>query len=172
MNRVHLTLPLALFAALPATAQGEASPESIAQRHKAELAAARTAAKVHNKRVLILACPEGQDLQKILRSDRQLSRKLLYEFEVVQFAGGQLAKPYLEGGDSATLTVESADGKRMMQFGAAEFVVEQAVDGVRLEERLRGTYCEPVDAELKLQAALAEAKQSGRAVFIRFDAPW
>ncbi|MEO6595947.1 MAG: hypothetical protein ABIP94_14440 [Planctomycetota bacterium] len=85
MIRTHSFLStLTLLLAGVAAAQDKAPPPTAS-----DVAAAHARAKVHNKRVLGVLCADGEDYAATLKKDRTLSRKLLYEFETVQFIGKQ-----------------------------------------------------------------------------------
>jgi len=70
------------------------------------------------------------------------------------------------------LVVLDAEGKALLQLQHDAFVTDGNLAGSTLIETLKPYYCAPVDAEQKLAAGLAEGKKTGRAVFVRFDAPW
>ncbi|MEO6595946.1 MAG: hypothetical protein ABIP94_14435 [Planctomycetota bacterium] len=60
----------------------------------------------------------------------------------------------------------------LARLPSSEVLMPGGVDAPTLLGRLEPHFCKPVDADQKLTAALALAKQTGRFVFIRFDAPW
>lgn len=164
-NRLS-SLPLALLLAPIAAAQ---QPEDSVP---ADLAKAKARAEVHNERVLVIGCAEDQDLHARLKSDRDLRRTILYEFEVVQFAGGEAAAEWCLDDGGAAFTLLTAKGERLQRLAAADYVHGEEVDAEGLLQQWKPHFCAPVDAEKKLEDALAEAKKSGRNVFVRFDAPW
>jgi len=135
-------------------------------------------AKVHNQRVLAILTDKDQDLAAALKKDRTLSRPLLYEFETVQLTGGAadamaVAHKMPEAlQDKPALLVLDADGKLLAKLARDSFLADGKLAGGQLLELLKPHFAAPVDAEQKLAAALAQGKQDGRAVFIRFDAPW
>lgn len=144
----------------------------------AELARAAARAQVHNKRVLAVLCAAGADFAEVLKKDPTLSRKLLYEFETVQFVGEQadaqaLTWQFAEAvREKPALVVLGADGKVLARLPRAACTTGTGPDAARLLPLLEPHFCPPVDADEKLAAALATAKKTGRNVFIRFDAPW
>ncbi|MFO1077479.1 MAG: hypothetical protein U1E73_07110 [Planctomycetota bacterium] len=145
---------------------------------QAVLAKAFAKAKVHNKRVLGVLAPAGFDVAGMLQKVRKLSRPIMYEFEVAQFQGndadGMATKWQFADAvqKKPALCVLDADGKVLAREVVADLVQNGSVDADPLLAKLRPHFCEPVDAEAKLKSALAEAKKTGRAVFVRFDAPW
>ncbi|MFK7739739.1 MAG: hypothetical protein AB8H80_05400 [Planctomycetota bacterium] len=139
------------------------------------LAAAKTRAAVHNKRVLVIGCPAGVDLLATLKKVRAVSRGLQYEFEAVQIvadAGGEMAKKWLADDGTAALTILTNDGKELGRMSAATFVEGGTVRAEELMAAWKPHFCPPVDAQQKLTDAMAAAKKSGRKILVRFDAPW
>jgi hypothetical protein len=135
-------------------------------------------ATVHNQRVLAILAAEGEDFAAALKKSKVVSRPLLYEFETVQFQGqaaAALAAQWQLDAPAAQqprLAVLDAAGKRLASLASAEFLTEGALAGDKLLAALKPHFCQPVDAEQKLTAAIGQAKKTGRAVFVRFDAPW
>ncbi len=166
MNRTLLAV--ATTAALGAAALAQAPPQkSAAKKLPSELVAAQQRAAVHNKRVLVALPTEGQDLAKMIKRDRSVSRTFLYEFEVVQLAADferEVPRP--------ALLVQDARGATLAQISAATFLADGALKGAELLAAVKLHFCAPLDASKKLAAAKAEAKKSGRNILIRFDAPW
>jgi len=165
MNRRLSSLAALLALAAPMQAQGDA-PEP-AQKVPAALKKARARATVHNKRVLVVLAEEGMDLATMLKRDRSISRKLLYEFETVPL--GADVWPLLP---RPALVVQDASGKVMAKLAADAFLVEGKVNGKALLAAVEPHFCKPVDAQKKLDDARALAKKTGRNILIRFDAPW
>ena len=143
-----------------------------------ELQKAAAKAKVHNKRVLAILTETGQDFAAALKKDKTASRPVLYEFETVQFAGEQahaLAVQWKMPDALQTkpaLAVLDTDGKVLASLQRDDFMADGKIASESLLAKLKPHYCPPVDAEQKLAAGLNEGKKSGRAVFVRFDAPW
>lgn len=175
--RVPLLAPFAALllgvaAAAQAGAAKPASPPSTV------LAKALAKATVHNQRVLAILADDDGDLHAVLKKDRAVSRPLLYEFETVTLKGDtahELAvrwklpdalqqRPFLAVLDNA--------GKLLASIPPTQFLADGKLDGQQLLSQLQPHFCPPVDAETKLAKSLAEAKKSGRNVFVRFDAPW
>ncbi len=168
-------VPVALMLGAWATAQTvESKPASLPP----ELTKALAKATVHNQRVLAIFAAEGRDLHAEMKKDKALSRPLLYEFETVTLQGDtahQLAVQWklpdvLQ--QRPAVAVLDQTGKLLTSMLPDQFLADGKLDGKKLLERLQPHFCPPVDAEQKLAAAIAEAKKSGRSVFVRFDAPW
>lgn len=132
----------------------------------------------HNQRVLAILADEGGDLLAQLKKDKTVSRPLLYEFETVTLKGDAAHALAVQWKmpdalqQKPTLVVLDQAGKVLGSVAPSQFLADDKVDGARLLSLLKPHFCAPVDAEQRLAASLAEAKKSGRAVFVRFDAPW
>tara|TARA_R110002073_G_scaffold577_4_gene4681 strand:+ start:1007 stop:1507 length:501 start_codon:yes stop_codon:yes gene_type:complete len=160
MNKTLTLLPLTLlFATGVAFAQNKAAPAP-------DLAKTQARALMHNKRVLVVLSADGEDFAKDLKSNRELSRKLLYEFETVAFTGAAAAKEWKWQGEGSGVVVTDAAGKELGRFTEDELAGKAAL------EKLQPLFCEPVSANEKVADAILEAKISGRNILIRFDAPW
>ncbi|HEX5054158.1 MAG TPA: hypothetical protein VFZ65_20435 [Planctomycetota bacterium] len=135
-------------------------------------------AKVHNQRVLALLVDDDADLAASLKKDGVLSHPLLYEFETVQWKGKQADALAVQWGFAdavqrkPALAVFDAQGKALAKWLPADFTADGKVLSQPLLDKLTPLFCAPVDAEKKLADGIAEAAKSGRAVFVRFDAPW
>lgn len=175
--RVPLLVPVvALLLGVGAAAQdAAATPASPASP---ELAKALAKATMHNQRVLAIFAADDRDLQAELKKDKAMSRPLLYEFETVTLKGDtahQLAVQWklpdaLQ--QRPSLAVLDHTGKVLTGILPTQFLADGKLDGGKLLTLLQPHFCPPVDAETKLAKSLAEAKKSGRNVFVRFDAPW
>lgn len=156
---------------------------------KSDITAALAKAKRENRRVLIQWggnwCMWCKLLDKALRSDKQLSRKLLYEYDVVHVDIGQfdkhmeLAASYgadLRKNGVPFLTVLDAEGKLVVnqETGALESKEpgKQEHDVARLLAFLEQHQAPYLEAEKVYAAALARAKAEGKRVFLHFGAPW
>lgn len=174
---VALASALSLLGPLPAQ-EGAASP-AIPAAAKQELDKALSFARVHNKRVLVVFAEEGKDgdLLTKLKRDRVLGMPLRYEFEAVQFTGdaaqavASAHRCQVALDSRPALLVLDHAGRTLATFATGTFLVDGTLQGKALLERWKPLYCEPVDADQKLAAALAEAKKSGRNVLVRFDSP-
>ena len=142
-----------------------------------ELTKALAKAAAHNQRVLAILAPDEGDVRAAMQKDKALARTPLYEFETVTLRGDsarvlatEWKLPYALH-DRPTLAVLAHDGKVLTSVEPAKFFADGKVDAKTLLPLLKPHFCVPVDAEAKLAASLAEAKKSGRNVFVRFDAP-
>lgn len=157
---------LTALIALASVAPGQA-PEPREPQTPAALAKARLRAAVHNKRVLIVLQQDGQDLASMIRRDRVVSRAFKYEFEVVVLASGQY-----ESHRRPSLLLEDAQGKRLLKLAEPSFFADEKLRSKELLSAVTPYFCEPVDAQKKLAAAMSMAKKAGKNILIRFDAPW
>lgn len=152
-----------------------------------QVAAALAKAKKENQRVLIQWganwCGWCKWLAATMKSDREVSHELLYEYQVVHVDVGKfdkhmdLAKELgAEFKAIPFLTLLDADGKPLVQQNTEPF--ETKVDGKdghdpkKLVAFLKEHAAKPLVAKDVLAAGLAQAKQSGKRVFLHFGAPW
>ena len=166
MNRRLSSLALLLALGAPAYAQGD-GPKKAAPKVPAELAKARARAAVHNKRVLVVLPGGDLDLATMLKRERSISRKLLYEFETVQLGAEQMADHV-----RPALLVQDAAGKTMAKIAGDVFLHEGKIAGKALLAAVEPHFCAPVDAQQKLDDARKLARKTGKNILIRFDAPW
>src|SRR5678810_1149947 len=172
MSNVRFFVPALALALLGSSSAQEPKQPS------PELLKATAKAKVHNKRVLAILAEKGEDFAATLKKDRTTSRPVLYEFETVQFAGEQADAMALQWKmpdalqTKPALLVLDGDGKVLARLPNEAFTTDGTFAADTLLEKLKPHYCAPADAEQKLAAGLAEGKKTGRAVFVRFDAPW
>lgn len=160
MKKTLTLLPLALlFATGVAFAQKKAAPAP-------DLVKTQATALMHNKRVLVVINEDGDDYAKQLKRNRAISRKLSYEFEVVAFGAVDAAKKWQWESEGSGVVVLESGGKELGRFTAEQ------LDGKQALVHLEPLFCKPVNADDKLQLALAEAKKTGRNILVRFDAPW
>lgn len=152
-----------------------------------QLATALAKAKKENQRVLIQWGAEWCDwckwLAATMKSDRELSRHLLYEYQVVHVDVGRFDKHMdvakelgAELKSIPFLTVLDADGKPLAQQNTEPFENEVAGkkghDAAKLSTFLRGHAAKPLVADQVLAAGLAAARQQHKRVFLHFGAPW
>ncbi len=174
--RVPSLVPVLFSLVAGASAQDAAAKP--ASPRPPELTKALAKATMHNQRVLAILAAEDCDLHAELKKDKAVERPLRYEFETVTLKGDvahALAVAWKLPNalhDRPTLAVLDRDGKVLASIAPAQFLADGKLDGGRLLPLLEPHFCPPVDAEEKLAASLAEAKKSGRKVFVRFDAPW
>lgn len=163
---------------------------------KAQIAAALAKAKLENRRVLVQWggnwCPWCVKLHGLMSSDREIARTLQYEYDVVLVDAGRpvgknvdLAKSYgaaVETKGFPYLTVLDANGKAIANQ-ETESLERKNADGtsVGLDAGhdpaavlafLKKHQSEPVVAWAAYDAALREARESDRRIFVTFGAPW
>jgi hypothetical protein len=112
---------------------------------------------------------------RVSELDPTLSRKLLYEVEMVPLTGEpatKMAACWGVGDDRPAAVMLSDRGVILVRLQADDLVVDGEIAGAKVLAKIERRFCEPVDAQKKLDDALALAKKSGRHVFVRFDAPW
>jgi thiol:disulfide interchange protein len=189
------TPPPAQPTAAPATAK-EAPPKIYDETADArkDIAAALARAAKENKRVLIQWganwCSWCHLLHNTLKSDRDLAKVMLYEYELVHADIGRwdknldLAQQY--GADFKKhgvpfLTVLDASGKVVANQETGVFEVKPAAEGDKVEpaylkpkvlEFLKANAASPLAADQVLAAGLARAKNDDKRVFLHFGAPW
>jgi thiol-disulfide isomerase/thioredoxin len=159
-----------------------------------QIAAALEKAKKNNRRVLVQWgaswCGWCVALHGLCKTDRDLSKELLYEYDVVYIDVGQLnkhmelAEKYgadLKKGGLPYLTVLDADGKAIanQETGPLEMPHDPATAGSKLAhdpkkvmEFLKKNQAPAQEAQAVLAAALAKAKAEDKKVFLHFGAPW
>jgi thiol:disulfide interchange protein len=162
---------------------------------KTQIAAALARAKKNNTRVLIQWggnwCGWCIRLNELCRSDKALSRELMYEYEVVHVDAGQpkgknidLAKTYgadLEKAGFPFLTILDSSGKPLANQETEALEVKKNGESAGLEAGhdpaavlgfLKSNEAKPLKAQDAYDAAIADAKKSGKRVFMHFGAPW
>ena len=183
MNRTVSSARVAAWLAAAVVSAQEPTPAPVPRPAPSAAATAAVAqatakAKVHNKHVLAVFSPGDFDPLVAMKRARELSRPLMYEFEVVALAGADadalaVAWKFPDAMQARpALCVLDAEGKVLAREVVADLFEDDKAKGAPLLERLKPQFCAPVDAEAKLKSAQVEAKKSGRAVFVRFDAPW
>ena len=161
MNKTLTLLPLTLLLATEVALAQVKQPAATPDLPKVQARAA-----MHNKRVVVVLRAADDDYLTQLKRNASISRKLSYEFETAVYAGEAGAKQWhWQTRDSGVVVLDAA-GKEMARFSAAELEGKEAL------AKLEPLFCKPVDAEQKLAMALVEAKQTGRNILVRFDAPW
>jgi len=188
--------PVAAPAAATAAASAKAKPYDENADAKAQIDAAIARAKKENKRVLIQWggnwCPWCIRLHELCKSNREIAHELSYEYEVVLVDAGKpvgknidLAKSFGADAEKAGfpyLTILDGDGKVLANQDTEALEVKGA-DGkssgvkaghdpaavLKFLKDHKATY---VPAKDLLAAGLAEAKASGKRVFLHFNAPW
>ena len=153
----------------------------------ADIKAAIARAQKENRRVLIQWganwCVWCRVLHGTMTKDSALSKKLMYEYDVVHVDVGQFDKNKdlaAELGVSLEsiprLTVLDASGKPIAQHDTVAFETEidgkQAHDAKKLLAFLTEHQAEYLDATQVRDAAFARAKAEGKRVFLHYGAPW
>jgi thiol-disulfide isomerase/thioredoxin len=157
---------------------------------KQQIAAALKKAKAENQRVLIQWggnwCGWCIALHGLYAKDKDIAHELLYEYQVVYVDAGQpkgknieLAKSYgadLEKNGFPFLTILDADGKALANQETSSLETDHKLDSghnpaavLDLLKKYQATY---LSASGIFEAGLAEAKRSGKTVFLHFGAPW
>jgi thiol-disulfide isomerase/thioredoxin len=156
---------------------------------KAQIETALAAAKRENRRVLIQWganwCGWCVLLHDRFKTDRGLSKTLLYEYVVVNVDVGKmdknldLVRKYEAklGKGIPYLTVLAADGKVLANQATDPFETksedgQKGHDAKKVQEFLAAHQAKPLQADDVLKAALEEAAKSDRGVFLHFGAPW
>ena len=152
-----------------------------------QIAEALKVAKRENKRVLLQFganwCPWCHLLHDLFKEDREIARKLLYEYVVVLIDvdkvdgkehNADVNKRY--GGPKKhglpVLVVLAADGKQLVtqETGALEEGDHHAPSKVLAF--LEKWQAEPVSADTTLARGIDRAKAESKSVFVYFSAPW
>jgi thiol:disulfide interchange protein len=160
---------------------------------KKQIDAALAKAKKNNRRVLVQWganwCGWCVKMHGLFKSDREIAKELLYEYDVVYIDVGRfdkhmdLATAYgadLKASGLPFLTILDADGKPLanQETGSLEKKPEAGKEApaehdpkavMALLTKHQATH---PDANAVLDAALAEAKKEGKQVFVHFGAPW
>ncbi len=187
--------------AAPASVQPEKKPDAKEKPKvydesadaKKQIDAALAKAKKNNRRVLVQWganwCGWCVKMHGLFKADREIAKTLMYEYDVVYVDVGrfdkhmEIAAGYgadLKKSGLPFLTVLDADGKVLanQETGSLEKKAEAGKDNpmehdpkVVLEFLKKHQAAYP-EANAVFDAALAEAKKSGKQVFVHFGAPW
>jgi thiol:disulfide interchange protein len=175
----------------PKVSQEKKSPDFYDEKADAKqlIADALTRAKKENRRVLLQWggnwCVWCHRLHDLYASDKELSKELLYEYEIVYVDSAregknvELAASYgadLKKSGVPYLTVLDADGKVLanQETGA----LEKEIDGKKghdpklVLELLTKHQAPHLKADDLFDKALARAKAEDKRVFLHFGAPW
>ncbi len=154
---------------------------------RADVKAALARARKDNKRVLIQWganwCSWCKLLHGTMKKDGDVSKELLYEYEVVRVDVGRFDKHIdfaKELGAEFTgipfLTVLDANGQALAQNDTTEFEThvddKPGHDPKKLLAFLAQHQPAHLDANVVRDAAFARAKSEGKRVFLHFGAPW
>ncbi|MBW7906595.1 MAG: thioredoxin family protein [Phycisphaerae bacterium] len=179
---------------LAATAYGQSSeaaqpaPKAIYDEQadaKADIAAALAKAKRENQRVLVMFggnwCGWCHKLHGLYKQDKEIARKLLYEYRLVLVDIGRwnkhmdVAESYkadLKKHGVPFLTILDADGKVIANQETGALEEGDHHDVRKVLEFLARHQAPPQDADKRLAAALAEARSDNKRVFLHLGAPW
>jgi thiol-disulfide isomerase/thioredoxin len=155
---------------------------------KADIAAAVTRAGKENRRVLVQWggnwCGWCRLLHKLFHEDKNIARKIFYEYEVVLVDIGKFDKntDLAEGYDAFTngfkkagvpyLTVLDGNGQVVANQDTSVFEAGKAYDSNKVLEFLTKNQAVYLEADGVLRKGLEKAGASGRRVFLHFGAPW
>ena len=188
-----LAMPLAIADASPAQDAPAKAPTTTkkpslypqADDAQSRIDAALARATADNTRVMIQWgddwCGWCIKLHDLCGSNRDLSRKLLYEYEVVLVPVGQfdrnldIAEAYqadFKGNGVPFLTVLAADGSVITNQETGSLEAGGAHDPAKVMAFLETNQAPARDAATSLKNALAESKKSDRPVMLHFGAPW
>jgi thiol:disulfide interchange protein len=158
-------------------------PQADDARQRIDAALAR--AKADNTRVMIQWgddwCGWCVKLHDLCGRDRDLSRKLLYDYEVVLVPVGRfdrnldIAAAYqadFKSNGVPFLTVIDADGTVITNQETGSLEKDGAHDPAKVMAFLTAHQAPPRDAATSLKKALESSNASGRPVMLHFGAPW
>jgi len=149
-----------------------------------DLAAALERAAKNHKRVLVVYganwCGWCIKLDKFSKSNREVSRKLRYEYEVVKVdIGGwdknmDMAARYQANIREGVpyLTVLDGAGKVVTNLCTGELETGPAHDEKKVMAFLEKHQATAPDAEDVMAAAYQNAKETGRSLYVHLGAPW
>ena len=154
-----------------------------------EIAAALKRAKAENRRVLVQWggdwCPSCQALYRMMKTDRELGRKLQYEYDVVYVDVGRrdnnqtLWKKYdvdLDQNEIPFATVLNAEGQvianqDVLALGKDEDG-KKSLQQTAILKFLTDHQALANDARKVVTAGIDQAKTDGKLVLLHFGAPW
>ena len=146
-------------------------------------------AKKENRRVLIQWggnwCGWCHRLHEIMKSDQDIARKIMYEYDVVLVDVGKMDKNKelvahyevdLKKDGVPFLTVLDADGKVLVNQETSSLENDDKEkpghNPKAVVEFLTKFEAEPMDAQALLSAAMDKASSEKKFVFLHFGAPW
>lgn len=157
---------------------------------KQQIAAALAKAQKENRRVLIQWggnwCSWCVKLHELFKSNKEIARTLMYEYDVVYVDAGKPTGKNIDLGSSygadlskgfPYLTILSAEGKPLanQETGSLEVdgkSVAAGHDPKKVLEFLKTHQAPYRNADDVLKDGLESAKKSGKAAFVHFGAPW
>jgi len=182
--------PAASATATPATDAATAGNEQAVAlvfedpEDAAVIDAATAHARPENQRVLIHWGSESVErsvaLAKLFEDERDVARKLLYEYQVVRLEVGDADHdlgqygPALEGtaGDLPYLMILDGQGQVVATRGATSLLAGDQFDTKKILGFLDEYQPDYLKAADVLAAALAEAERTDKLVFLHSGAPW
>jgi hypothetical protein len=170
------TIPLRLYVS-------PAPPNFEAADVEGRISAAQAHAKDENRRVLVVwGGREDKASQAFLEGvlrDREVSRTLLYEYDVVRVDTGPAARKVaakyhadLEKGGLPYLTILDASGKLLSNQPGAAFRKAEMFDAKAAQDFLVKHQAVYLNAETLFNEALSRAKKEQKTLFVWFSAPW
>ena len=180
MRSTH-ALMLTLAASLVGAATAQDKPKAPDREPiEAAVAAATKSAAAKNRRVLVTFTGQDELSGQLLAAlKKELHRQMLYEFFVVPADNARDAayattlKLTVKPDGGPALAVLDGSGKLLGNLTDADLTDDAGnLATKQLGEQLTKFHAAPIDATKVLADALADAKKTGRAVFIHFDAPW
>lgn len=185
VEAVLIAACLWVFGALAAAAQEEERKVYDEDADaKAEIAKAVAKAEEGNKRVLIVFggnwCGWCVKLHDLFTNDRDISKILRYEYEVVRVDVGRFDKnlDVAEGYEAKIksgvpyLTVLGGDGKVLTHRETGSLEKGELHDPALVKAFLEEWAAEPLDAEEVFKGALSRAKEEGKHLLVHLGAPW
>lgn len=163
---------------------------------KEQIAAALAKAKKENRRVLIQWggnwCPWCIRLHEFYRTNADVKKTLMYEYDLVHIDAGkpagknvELAKSYgadLQKNGYPFLTILDADGKPIANqetgsleaknAGGESLGVKEGYNAAAVLKFLDDHKATYQNANDRVELAIAEAKAQNKVVFLHFGAPW
>jgi len=135
---------------------------------KPAIEAAKKKATAENRRVLVLWGTNDHEATqaalKLLKKDKEVSRVMLYEYDLV-LAGFQRLKDQSPDSTCPCLVITDATGKELSKSAAP-------VDSKAMLELLNKHKAEPWNAKEVLAAAMKRAAEEKKRVLLTFGAPW
>lgn len=194
-RRDSTALVLALALGLSPSVPGQSGPQADEPQHppvydetadaRRDIEVALARATKEHQRVLVVFganwCVWCRKLDAFFRDHAEVRRELLYEYQVVKVDLGkgdkntdlieELGAGVKEGG-LPYLTVLAADGSVVVHQDTGALETGPEHDANKVLPFLRKYQARVPDAEQVLKGALAEAKKSGRKLFVHLGAPW
>ena len=152
---------------------------------KADITAALKKCKKDNQRVLLVYganwCGWCVKLDGVFKRNRDIRRKILYEYRIVKVDVGKfdknmdIAKRHgvdLKQHGIPFLTVLDGNGSMLTNQNTSDLEKGAEHDVEKVKRFLTRWQAEPQDADKLLAAAVARAAQEKKRVFVHLGAPW